>query len=186
MTAVPESERVREVTSAVVEAVREVARAGRVGSLVVDDLRPDEVEAIAWSGSPRHLQSVAEALQRAAKGAVEYLVIRAPTGEPVATGGVDFEDERAPGKIWQVATHPELQSLGLGTRLIHELEERVRHRGFNKAWLAVEVSNPRGHRLYERLGYVEFGRETEGWEAQREDGGLFWYETDVILMERRL
>lgn len=166
--------------------MRQTARDGRVASLTVDDLRPDELQAIAWSGSPRHLQSVAEALERAATGGVDYLVVRAPTGEPVAKGGVDFEDEGGPGKIWQLATHPDLQGLGLGTRLIHELEERIRRRGLKRAWLGTEVSNPRAQRLYERLGYVEFGRETEGWEAQRDDGELFWYETEVILMERRL
>src|SRR5215469_315832 len=58
--------------------------AGGARQLAVGDLCGDDVAGLAWSGSPAHLRSVAAALQRAAQGLEDYLVIRAPGGEPVA------------------------------------------------------------------------------------------------------
>ena len=52
--------------------------------MAVGDLRADEVAGLAWSGNPAHLRSVAAALKWAARGLEDYLVARAPTGDPVA------------------------------------------------------------------------------------------------------
>jgi ribosomal protein S18 acetylase RimI-like enzyme len=175
------------VTGGPVREVRAWAAAGRLDELVVNDLGDDEVDSLAWSGSPLHLQSIREALARRARsGAVDYLVVRAPGGEPVAKAGVQYDHPRGPGELWQLATHPELQRLGLGTRLIRALEDRVRRRGLDHAWLGVETDNPDAQRLYERLGYREFDRTAGGWEAQRPDGTTFWYETELVLLRRDL
>ena len=53
-------------------------RAGGVEQLAVGDLRADEIAGLAWSGNPAHLRRVAAALQRAARGMEDYLVVRAP------------------------------------------------------------------------------------------------------------
>jgi ribosomal protein S18 acetylase RimI-like enzyme len=167
--------------------VRAWAAAGRLDELVVDDLADDEVDALAWSGSPLHLQSIREALvRRARSAAVDYLVVRAPGGQPVAKGGVQYDHPRGPGELWQLAAHPDLQRLGLGTRLIRALEDRVRRRALATAWLGVETDNPDAQRLYERLGYREFDRTAGGWEAQRPDGSTFWYEAELVLLRRDL
>ncbi len=39
-------------------------------------------------------------------------------GHPVSKGGIDFAKETDAGAIWQLATHPRLQGLGLATALI--------------------------------------------------------------------
>jgi hypothetical protein len=44
-----------------------------------------------------HLQSIVTALSRRARGGVDYLVVRAPSGEPIAKGGVDYETPAAQG-----------------------------------------------------------------------------------------
>lgn len=131
------------------------------------------------------MKSVARALERRAAGELDYIAVRAPAGEPIAKGGVDHADPQGPGKLWQLA-HPALQSLGVGSALIAGLEDRIRRRGLRSAWLGVEVTNPRARSLYERLGYEPFAEEIDGWEAQREDGSIYWYETEIILMRRQL
>jgi hypothetical protein len=68
------------------EGLRRMILADGVQHLAVDDLRADEVARLAWSGNPAHLRSVAAALDRAAQGLEDYLVVRAPAGEPVASG----------------------------------------------------------------------------------------------------
>lgn len=174
------------VSDVVVARVRELVSARGPAALDVDDLQVGDLTRLEWSGSPSHVKSVGLALERRAREEVDYLATRAPTGEPIAKGGVDHADPHGPGKLWQLATHPALRSLGIGTALIAALEQRVRQRGLTSAWLGVETDNPRARALYERLGYEAFAREIDGWEVEREDGSTAWYETELVLMRRNL
>ena len=67
--------------------------------------------------------SVSKQLSRVATGEVEYLVVRAPNGQSVAKGGVDYMAKPGVGLIWQVATREEFRILGIGGLLIGELEQ---------------------------------------------------------------
>jgi ribosomal protein S18 acetylase RimI-like enzyme len=169
-----------------VDAARRVVRSEGAGGLVIDDLRHEDVARIGWSGSKSHVRAVAEALARVPAGDVEYLAVRAPTGDPVAKGGVNYTAHADAGAIWQLATHPELQSLGLGTRLVREAERRIRRRGLRWAILGVEDNNPRARALYERLGYEAYGREATSWEQEDELGNATMYETEVALLRKHL
>ena len=70
------------VSDAVISAVRHVVHTAGPGALVVDNLCREDPARVSWSGNPEHLRSVARALERVALGNVEYLVVRAPHGEP--------------------------------------------------------------------------------------------------------
>jgi ribosomal protein S18 acetylase RimI-like enzyme len=62
----------------------------------------------------------------------------------------------------------ELQSQGIGTRLIGKAEKLAKQRGYQAIGLGVEKINERARELYERLGYRDWGH------------GLYiasWYET---------
>jgi len=173
-------------TAGVIDDVRSLIRRQGVAALVVDDLQEDDLQHLSWAGPPLHIESMRKALARVASREVEYLVVRAPDGAPIAKGGIEHADPRGPGKLWQLATHPELQSHGIGTRLIRELEARVRGRGFDVAWLGVETDNLRARALYERLGYKAFAEEMDGWETEDANGRRFWKETLATLMRRRI
>src|SRR6516225_4684528 len=134
-----------------IEGLRAMIRAGGVEQLAVGDLRADEIAGLAWSGNPAHLRRVAAALQRAARGMEDYLVVRAPGGEPVAKMRVDYASEADTGVFSQLAVIGPLQGLGIATMLIGVGEQRVRTRGLAFAALGVEDNNPRARRLYERL-----------------------------------
>lgn len=175
-----------EVSDAVVRAVRRVVRTAGPGALAIDDLRWEDLARLAWSGNPEHLRSVARALERVAPGEVEYLVVRAPHGEPVAKGGIDYTQNDMAGTLWQLATHERLQSLGLGTCLIAEAEQRIRRRGLPWAVLSVEDSNPRARALYERLGYAAWRHEPAAWQYEDDQGTLHRYETEVTVLRKRL
>lgn len=173
------------LTDVRVDEVRATVAAHRTDALVVDDLRADEVSNVDWSGSPSHLRSVATAIARGHKE-VEYLAVRAPDGQPVSKGGIDFTQRPGNGVLWQLATMEQLQSLGLGTRLIEEAERRIRARGIPFAALGVEDHNVRARALYERLGYVPFGRESSAWDQEDEHGNISRYETVLTLMHKAL
>jgi ribosomal protein S18 acetylase RimI-like enzyme len=168
-----------------IEAVRRSVAEGRFHALVVDDLTPDDLKAIGWSGGPGHIRSVGSYLARVPSGEIEYLVLRAPAGETVSKCCVDYVEHTGAGTLKQIATHDELQGLGLATRVIAVAEDRIRSRGLEWAVLGVEDDNARARALYEHLGYVTYGREHASWELE-DDGNRSTYETDLEMMRKAL
>ena len=171
---------------AAIEGLRAMIRAGGARQLAVGDLRAGEVAGLAWSGNPAHLRAVAAALQRAAQGLEDYLVVRAPGGEPVAKMRIDYTSEAGTGVFSQLATMGPLQGLGIATMLIGVGEQRVHARGLAFAGLGVEDSNPRARRLYQRLGYQAVGRQHASWETEDDTGELRVYETTLTILRKRL
>jgi ribosomal protein S18 acetylase RimI-like enzyme len=154
--------------------------------LTVRDLTAADLPACVWSGSATHLAGVTRALERAGCGEVDYLAVCPPSGLPVAVGGIDYEKTPGAGTLWQLAVHGALQSLGIGTILIEAAEQRIRARGLHRAELSVEECNPRARALYERLGYVAYGREPDSWDEEAPDGSIVKYETVCTLMRKEL
>ena len=159
------------------------AIAGGRATIEVSPLDAGAIDAIAWSGSPTHLENVVSQLRRVDAGEVAYLVLSAD-GLPVAKGGIDLAKEDGAGTIMQLATHPELEGLGLATRLIAELEQRALDRGLQRLRLAVELDEPRALRLYEHLGYRRIGTSDASWEAEADDGARYLYSTTLMEMEK--
>ena len=154
--------------------------------LTVRDLTAEDLPSCAWSGGATHLANVAKALERARRGEVDYLAVCPPSGLPVALGGVDYAENPGAGTLWQLAVHGALQSCGIGTILIQAAEQRILARGLHRAELGVEESNPRARTLYDRLGYVAYGRAPESWDEQAPDGTVFRYETMCTPMRKEL
>jgi GNAT superfamily N-acetyltransferase len=147
--------------------------------LTVRDLTAGDLPSCAWSGSATHLDSVARALERAARGEVDYLAVCPPSGLPVALGGVDYAKTPGAGTLWQLAVHGALHSCGIGTILIQAAEQRIRARGRTGRG-GVQPA------LYERLGYVAYGREPASWDEEAPDGSITRYETVCTLMRKDL
>ncbi|WP_405413680.1 GNAT family N-acetyltransferase [Streptomyces decoyicus] len=152
----------------------------------VRDLLPQDLPACSWSGSGTHLRQVERELVRVAAGEVDYLAVCTPMDLPVAIGGIDYQVREKAGTLWQLAVLPALQSCGLGTLLIRAAEQRIRNHGLRRAELAVEEDNPRARALYERLGYVAYGREPDAWDEEGPDGVILRHETICVLMRRDL
>ncbi|MGH8545149.1 MAG: GNAT family N-acetyltransferase [Gammaproteobacteria bacterium] len=165
-------------------AVRAIIDSLGIALLAVDELAIADLPFIRWAGSPSHLRSVAKQLARVSAGEVEYLAVRAPSGRPIAKGGVDYAVEDGAGMIWQLATHERLRNLGIGTLLVGELERRIERRGCRFAMLSVDQANPRSQRLYERLGYRVAGERRSGWESTRADGSTGWYEAKLTDLRK--
>ncbi|MFF0480756.1 GNAT family N-acetyltransferase [Streptomyces sp. NPDC004435] len=152
----------------------------------VRDLRPGDLPACAWSGSALHLRHVEGELARAARGEVDYLAVCAAADLPVAIGGIDYQVSEGAGTLWQLAVLPALQSCGLGTLLVRTAERRIRDRGLRRAELAVEEDNPRARALYERLGYIPYGRAPDAWDEEGPDGSIRRHETVCVLLRKPL
>ena len=154
--------------------------------LTVRDLTTEDLPACAWSGSARDITQLGKTLERARRREVDYLAVCPPSGLPVALGGVDYTLSPGAGTLWQLAVHGAVQSCGIGTLLTEAAEQRIRARGLDRAELAVEEGNPRARALYERLGYVAYGRQLEAWDQEAEDGSVERYETMCTLMRKQL
>ena len=154
--------------------------------LIIRDLTPGDLPSCAWSGSAVHLASIARMLERAQRGEVDYLAACPPSGLPVALGGIDYAENPGAGTLVQLVVHGALQSCGIGTILIQAAEQRILARGLHRAELGVEESNPRARALYDRLGYVAYGRAPDCWDEQAPDGSIFRYETMCTLMRKEL
>jgi ribosomal protein S18 acetylase RimI-like enzyme len=63
--------------------------------------------------------------------------------------------ESAPDEyyVYTLAIHPDLQSKGLGRRLLLHGETKARLAGLNKSSLGVTIGNERARKFYERCGY---------------------------------
>jgi ribosomal protein S18 acetylase RimI-like enzyme len=127
------------------------------------DLEPSDLADLDWSGGAEHLTSIAGMLPLMVADEVEYVVGELPNGRLVAAGGADLRPIPDAGVLWQLAVHPLLQGLGIGTSMVAALERRLRARGRTQTRLSVEHDNPDAARLYRRLGYSEYGSAVESW-----------------------
>lgn len=157
-----------------------------IDSFIVDDLKLEDLDSIGWSGNPAHPRHVKEALLRVQEGEVEYLAVRNTDGSPISIGGIDYKAHENAGTLWQLSTMESLRGLGLGTKLITALEDRIKQRGIHKAMLGVENTNDKARALYKRLGYTECGQDTDSWEIEDKDGNKHTHYADIILMKKDL
>jgi ribosomal protein S18 acetylase RimI-like enzyme len=105
-----------------------------------------------------------------------------PNGCLVGFGAVDLRRSSDSGTLWMLSVRDSWQSLGVGTRLIRTLEERILAGGRDVAIITVEHDNPRAAALYRRLGYVEAGSELDSWSIGRNRT----YVTVCSVLRRRL
>lgn len=145
-------------------------------------LEPSDLPDLDWSGGAEHLTAIAEVLPLLAADEVAYVVGELANGRLVAAGGVDLRPVPEAGVLWQLAVHPLLQRLGIGTAMITDLERQLRARGRGEARITVEHDNPGAARLYRRLGYREFGSAVESWPV----AGGRRYVTVTTLLRKRL
>lgn len=152
--------------------------------LTVRDLTFDDLAICGWSGVDLAYRT--ETLERARGEEIDYLAVCPPSGIPVATGGIDYTKPPGGATIWQLSVDESLRSCGIGTILIHALEQRIRDRGLRHAQLGVDDNASRPRALYERLGYAVCGTETGAWNQQAPDGTVTLYETTITLLRKEL
>lgn len=80
-------------------------------------------------------------------------------------GGVSFYANDSQGReafITQLMVAPVAQGMGLGTKLVSECERFASEEGMRTVILEVRFDNVGARRLYERLGFIEFGETERG------------------------
>ena len=117
-------------------------------------------------------------------------------GRPVGDGFLSWEPAEDPQVRRRLPGLPELGHLevvgplwgrGIGTALIRAAEATARRFGHDRLLLGVGVDNPGARRLYERLGYVDWGHGTivGTWLERDHDGRpVTLSETCHVLVKR--
>ena len=146
------------------------------------DLQASDLSDLDWSGGAEHLRAVSEVLQASYAGEAAVVVGSLGNERLVAMGFVDFRVDPDAGVLSTLAVHQRLQSLGIGTRLVAQLERRAAEQDRRWARLTVELDNPRAAAWYRRLGYVEAGPALDSWPI----AGGRTYVAACIRMERDL
>ncbi len=153
--------------------------------VTIRDLRADDLAGMAWTGR-LHAEQLAGILDRARTGVIDYLVACLPTGVPVGRCVVDVQKRPGAGTLGPLDVRSPLRSCGIGTALLYAAERRIAARGLSRAAIEVEESNDRALALYQRLGYVRYGREPAAWDQESDDGTVFRYETTELLLRKEL
>lgn len=135
---------------------------------------------------PTKVVAMGKELERVQLGEADYLAVCGPSGVPIGFGAVDYMKPLGGATLNQLSVVEAFRSCGVGTVLVHALEERVRARGLPFAELGVDDASPRARRLYERLGYVVSGSENGSWNVDAPDGSVTRYEATITLLRKQL
>jgi GNAT superfamily N-acetyltransferase len=160
------------------------------------DIRPGsdaDLEAlVAAMGQPDHFTDRL-ARQQDGRG---VLLVAWLDGRPVGNGSLSWEPADHPEIHRHLPGVPELGHLevigplwgqGIGTALIRAAEDTARKLGHERLVLGVGVDNPGARRLYERLGYADWGHGTivGTWVERDHDGPpITLSETCHVLVKR--
>ena len=81
-----------------------------------------------------------------------------------------------------------LQRRGIGTALVHAGEDAARRLGHGRIALGVGLDNPDARRLYERLGYADWGHghTVTSWREQRPDSAPVTVTETIDMLVKRL
>jgi ribosomal protein S18 acetylase RimI-like enzyme len=102
------------------------------------------------------LEEARPGMENALKNEPSLLLLAFESGEPVGflAGGPQETDT---AYINYVGVHPDWWGKGVGEVLLRALPDALTASGYKRAELLVYVDNPRGVRLYERLGWTKIG-----------------------------
>lgn len=80
-----------------------------------------------------------------------FVQLRRDSSEPC------IEDKPKPVELQRLYIHPDYHGYGLARTLVDDIERIAREEKYETIWLGVWEENFKGHKVYERLGYVQCG-----------------------------
>jgi ribosomal protein S18 acetylase RimI-like enzyme len=157
-------------------------------------LTHEDLPALEWEGEYTHFRKVyADAYQRVVAGlSVVWVADLAGTGiiGQVLVQLICDRPELADGSfrayVYAFRVRPPYRSMGLGSRIMHVVEDDLHGRGFQVVTLNVAKDNPRARELYERLGYLVVAHEPGVWSYQDHLGNWRQVNEPAWRMEKTL
>lgn len=146
--------------------------ADALGTVVIRDGRPGDVEAMAWARSEDQRDAWRRQADRASVGEVSFIVAEFE-GRVVGKAVLDWvHDPDGTPWLWMGSVDPDYRSRGIGTLLLGFAEARAQERGHSSIEMCVDDDNPRARDLYLRSGYVVVGLHVDEYVEVQSGGGV--------------
>jgi ribosomal protein S18 acetylase RimI-like enzyme len=157
-------------------------------------LMEEDLSALEWEGEYRHFRRVyADALLRMLRGEAVHWVAVLPGAEIIGQVFIHLHSERtelADGQrrayLYSFRIRPPYRGQGLGTRMLHVVENDLRARHYHMLTLNVAKENLAARRLYERVGFHVTAHEPGIWSYLDPEGNLCQVEEPAWRMEKNL
>lgn len=165
-----------------------------LNTVIFRNVRKEDLPALEWGGEFRHFRRVyADAFERAQLGYCLLWVADLPEKGIIAQVFIQLicnRKELADGVkrayLYSFRVHPNFRSQGLGSRMVHHVEQDLIRRGFQFLTLNVAKDNLDALRLYLRLGFHIVAEEPGVWSYVDDKGIRQLVEEPAWRMEKRL
>ncbi|MEN4013630.1 MAG: N-acetyltransferase [Bellilinea sp.] len=163
-------------------------------SVLIRQITQDDLTALEWQGEFSHFRRVyAEAYERAKRGLAVLWVAENPATGIIAQVFVqlicnrkELADGRNRAYLYSFRVQSEYRRLGLGSRMIRNVESDLIERGFRYLTLNVARVNEDAIRLYLRHGFVIVSEEPGIWSYIDQNGARQTVEEPAWRLEKIL
>jgi ribosomal protein S18 acetylase RimI-like enzyme len=146
--------------------------------VVIRTMHEGDLPALEWEGEFTHFRRLyAEAFQRTCRGLALAYVSELTEAGIIAQSFIQLicdRQELADGTqrayLYAFRVRPAYRCMGLGTRMMDQIEGVLKMRGFHWLTLNVGKDNPRAQKLYRRRGYTVVANEPGIWNYPDESG----------------
>jgi ribosomal protein S18 acetylase RimI-like enzyme len=122
-----------------------------------------DLPALEWWGWHREHREIIRSVFEETLCGDSLMIVADSGGFPIGQAWLDLKQGRDSntGMLWAVRVIPGFQAAGIGSRLIEAAEQILFELGYETCEISVEEENESARRLYERMGYREFGKRRE-------------------------
>ncbi len=153
--------------------------------VIIRSARAEDLPKLEWFGAFAHFRQLYQRTWRDHQAGRRLMLVADLNGFPVGQVWVDVIPTDY-AYLYALRVMEPLQGTGIGTHLIASAEALARGHSYRQIQLAVEKTNTRARRLYERLGYRIFSQRVDVWSYTDQHGETHWVQEDVYGMRKML
>ena len=162
--------------------------------IIIRQAEEADLPALEWDGKyTKYRLMYANLFKNTQSGKTLMWIIQTPDSEIVGQAFVMLksnEHSAADGEnrayVFAFRVKPPWRDKGIGTRLMHFIENDLFHRGYQFVTLNVAKENPNALRLYKRLGYKVVGSQPGIWSFKDHTGKVHHVKEPAWRMLKRL
>ncbi len=153
--------------------------------LLIRAVRTDDLPKLEWFGSLAHWRDINQRTFTDHQAGLRLMFVADVHNFPVGQVVIDVTT-RSYAYLYALRVLEPFRGLGIGTELLNIGDRVACEHGFDQIQLAVEKSNTRARRLYERHGYHIFTERVDVWSYVDQYGQTHWVQEDVYGMRKLL
>ena len=156
-----------------------------VARVLVRPCRCEDLSKLEWFGAYSHFRELYHRTWQDHQSGRRLMLVADLNGFPIGQVWLDVTPAEY-AYLYALRVMEPFQGLGIGTRLIESAELLARSHNYRQVQLAVEKTNARARRLYERHGFRVFSQRVDIWSYTDHLGETHWVQEDVYGMRKIL